>query len=60
MGPSENLRVVCQRSLERDGKVVVLFQGEREDCYAFMRGYRNPAKHFDLMYESGRLSSWVL
>lgn len=57
---SERLRVICRRSLEEHGVTRVLFEGTREACYAWMRGYRAPAKHFDLMYDCGRLSSWAL
>lgn len=60
MSASQTLRVIDRVSLEVYGRTDVLFSGTREQCYAFMRRYRNPAKHFDLMYDSGRLSSWAL
>lgn len=57
----ETLRVVSAPMIEV-GEVKVYFAGTREECYAYMRrrGGRYPARKFQLMYESGRLSSWRL
>ncbi len=58
---TELLKVICAKLLKA-GTVFILFEGTREECLAYMRknGGRTPAKKYELMYSSGRLSSWVL
>jgi len=56
----DELRVIDKDVFDRTGVIEVIHHGDRASCYKFMKQYRKPAKFFELMYSSGRLSSWVL
>jgi hypothetical protein len=60
-GNEDAMRVVSYPLIEV-GVVKVFYEGSYEECCDYMRkhGGRDPGAKYDLLYASGRRSSWVL
>lgn len=58
---NEQMKVV-NRTLIEVGIEKVLFEGTYEECKQYMKinGQGQAARKYELLYENGRIASWVL